>query len=106
MEQQAYKKAYFFCHKECEYFPCHKTEHPEDFNCLFCYCPLYALGEKCGGNYSYTENGVKSCINCLIPHHQNGYFCIVSKLPEVIAMSKKDGAQTELAAQKLTGGII
>ena len=40
----------FFCNKECEFFPCHQTKHPEKFNCLFCYCPLYALGDKCGGN--------------------------------------------------------
>ena len=33
----------FFNHKECEYFPCHETAHPEEFNCLFCYCPLYTL---------------------------------------------------------------
>lgn len=31
----------FFQNKECEYFPCHKTENEEEFNCLFCYCPLY-----------------------------------------------------------------
>ena len=37
-----------FGHKKCEYFPCHKGADPEDFNCLFCYCPLYALGDKCG----------------------------------------------------------
>ena len=36
----------FFQHKECEYFPCHKTSNKENFNCLFCYCPLYALGDK------------------------------------------------------------
>ena len=30
----------FFQHKDCEFFPCHKTNKPEDFNCLFCYCPL------------------------------------------------------------------
>ena len=58
----------FFQHKECEFFPCHKTDHPEDFNCLFCYCPLFALGKKCKGNFRYTENGVKDCSNCLIPH--------------------------------------
>ena len=40
----------FVQHKECEFFPCHETAHPEDFNCLFCYCPLYTLGSKCGGN--------------------------------------------------------
>ena len=31
----------FFQHTACEFFPCHETAHPEDFNCLFCYCPLY-----------------------------------------------------------------
>lgn len=39
----------FFQNRECEYFPCHKTNDPEHFNCLFCFCPLYALGERCGG---------------------------------------------------------
>lgn len=90
MEQQpAPKKACFFCHKECEYFPCHETEHPEDFNCLFCFCPLYALGKECGGNFSYTESGIKSCVNCLIPHDRNGYSYILSKLPEIAALLKK-----------------
>ena len=41
----------YFSNKECEYFPCHKGADPENFNCLFCYCPLYALGDKCGGNF-------------------------------------------------------
>ena len=31
----------FFQNKKCEYFPCHKGIPEEDFNCLFCYCPLY-----------------------------------------------------------------
>ena len=39
------KQYSFFCHKECEFFPCHETKDPENFNCLFCYCPLYALGK-------------------------------------------------------------
>ena len=38
----------FFQNRACEYFPCHETDDPEHFNCLFCYCPLYALGELCG----------------------------------------------------------
>ena len=28
----------YFCNRECEYFPCHPTDNPEEFNCLFCYC--------------------------------------------------------------------
>ena len=27
----------FFQNKECEYFPCHKTEKTEDFNCSFAF---------------------------------------------------------------------
>ena len=50
------KEYSYFSHKKCEYFPCHKNADPDDFNCLFCYCPLYALGDKCGGEFSiYRE---------------------------------------------------
>ena len=49
----------FFSNDKCEYFPCHKVNNPENFNCLFCYCPLYALKENCGGNFKYTSNGIK-----------------------------------------------
>lgn len=69
----------FFSHKECEFFPCHKVEDAEKFNCLFCYCPLFALGDKCGGNFTYLENGCKDCSNCLIPHSEKGYDYIMSK---------------------------
>ncbi len=79
----------FFNHKECEFFPCHKTEHPEDFNCLFCYCPLYALGDKCGGNFTYTEKGVKDCSDCLVPHTRKSYSYILKKFPEVAELAKK-----------------
>ena len=48
----------YFQNKDCIYFPCHKTDG-EFFNCLFCYCPLYALGDKCGGNFKYIEEGIK-----------------------------------------------
>ena len=58
----------FFQNRDCEFFPCHEGVPEEDFNCLFCYCPLYALGEKCGGGYVYTEKGVKSCERCAFPH--------------------------------------
>ena len=54
----------FFRNTDCEYFPCHKGADREKFNCLFCFCPLYALGENCGGNFRYTEEGLKDCSNC------------------------------------------
>ena len=45
----------FFQNRACEYFPCHKGVADEDFNCLFCYCPLYLLGDECGGKRKYQR---------------------------------------------------
>ena len=79
----------FYQNRECEYFPCHKTEKTEDFNCLFCYCPLYALGKACGGNCSYTETGIKDCSNCLAPHGKGGYDHVMKKMPELMRLAQK-----------------
>jgi len=73
---------------KCEYFPCHKTEDKEKFNCLFCYCPLYMLKDKCGGNFKYAY-GVKSCEDCMVPHGANGYDHIMSKMRDVIAIGSE-----------------
>ena len=69
----------FFRNTECEYFPCHKVKNNENFNCLFCFCPLFLL-ENCGGNCTYTKEGIKDCTNCTLPHHPDGYSYIVNKL--------------------------
>lgn len=66
----------FFQHTKCEYFPCHDSEY---LNCLFCFCPLYNLGD-CGGDYSFTPKGIKDCSDCLLPHSENGYDFIINKL--------------------------
>ena len=79
----------FFQNTKCEYFPCHKCSDPERFSCLFCYCPLYALGEKCGGNFSYTENGIKDCSACLRPHRKENYDSIMEQMGAVIELAKK-----------------
>ena len=79
----------FLQHQNCEYFPCHKTDKPEDFNCLFCYCPLYALGNNCGGNFTYTETGIKDCSGCLIPHRRENYERIMAKMEQIITLAKK-----------------
>ena len=79
----------FFQHKQCEYFPCHAGADPETFSCIFCYCPLYALGEKCGGNYRYTETGIKDCSGCLRPHKRENYEVISDKMKDVLDLVKK-----------------
>lgn len=79
----------FFCNKDCEYFPCHQTDDPDNFNCLFCYCPLYALGDKCGGNFTYLEDGTKDCSKCLGPHRRDSYDRIMSKWGEIKELARK-----------------
>ena len=79
MKTEHYK---YFSHKECEFFPCHKCDDVDNFNCLFCYCPLYFLGDKCGGNSKYLPNGIKDCSNCMLPHKRENYDYIIGKFSE------------------------
>ena len=69
----------FFANKECECFPCHEKADKENFSCLFCYCPLYALKDECGGNFFYNEKGYKDCSNCLVPHKRENYGFMIEK---------------------------
>ena len=82
----------FFSNKDCKYFPCHKLDG--DFNCLFCYCPLYVLGNDCGGNFSYKKKQaeptcklenkeIKICLDCTFPHEMESYDTIVARLKEM-----------------------
>ena len=72
----------FYTNRSCKYFPCHRGADPDSFNCLFCYCPLYFLGENCGGNFRYTQKGIKDCTGCLVPHRRENYARILEKLRE------------------------
>lgn len=71
----------FFSNSKCEYFPCHNAEKigEENFNCLFCFCPLYDY-EDCGGSYTYLENGNKDCSKCVLPHVRDNYGVIIERL--------------------------
>ncbi|MDU3802696.1 cysteine-rich small domain-containing protein [Paraclostridium bifermentans] len=79
----------FFRNDKCEYFPCHKVSNPDNFNCLFCYCPLYALKDECGGNFKYTDDGIKDCSSCLVPHNKKSHDYIMSKIGDILSLGKK-----------------
>jgi Zn-finger protein len=84
----------FFQNRNCRHFPCHPGLKEEEFNCLFCYCPLYTLGKQCGGNYRYTEAVVKSCVNCVFPHRKENYSRITARFEEIRAVVRKmDGEE-------------
>ena len=61
-----------FTHKDCEFFPCHVgvTDPEDNFNCLYCYCPLIFI--QCPGPYSVyaDKHGQKrkDCSACKIVH--------------------------------------
>ena len=73
----------YFRNENCEFFPCHKEM--DNFNCLFCYCPLYQV-EDCPGEYEYIEvNGkkIKSCMDCTFPHKPENYKLIIEILKKL-----------------------
>ncbi|TWH57571.1 Zn-finger protein [Desulfitobacterium sp. LBE] len=80
----------YFSNRACRFFPCHPDADIDSFNCLFCYCPLYMLGEGCGGSFTYTEKGFKDCSSCLLPHNQEGYDYITSRFSQIVeAMGRR-----------------
>ena len=82
--------ASFFQNRACPHFPCHKDIPARDFNCLFCYCPLYALGSACGGDFSYTERGRKNCTSCTLPHRgENGAKLVTAHYEQLAALAAR-----------------
>ena len=94
MEYWKDKHYSYFQNRECEYFPCHKGADPENFSCLFCYCPLYALGEDCGGGFQYTEDGCKDCSTCLIPHKRENYGAVIACYDKIKELARKKREDT------------
>ena len=87
MEQT--KHYQFYQNRACEYFPCHKGVNEADFNCLFCYCPLYTLGRRCGGAYRHTSKGIKSCEACAFPHVRENYAKVIARFAEIKAVAQR-----------------
>ena len=75
----------YFSNTRCEYFPCHPAADRENFNCLFCYCPLYMLGTECGGTFRYLPNGCKDCTDCLYPHLAENYDAVTMRYADILA---------------------
>lgn len=101
-----------FTNKECEFFPCHKNQ--QDFNCLFCYCPLYFM-EHCPGNPQYLLNGkgqeIKDCSQCLFPHIPENYEKVLAAMDnqkEILDVSMEElflKAQSQLEKKSGFAGM-
>ena len=80
----------FFQNRACAYFPCHEGVDESRFNCLFCYCPLYALGRSCGGSFEFNKKGVKVCTNCTMLHDGNeGAALVKARFKELAALARE-----------------
>ena len=79
----------FFENRDCAYFPCHAGMEGKPFNCLFCYCPLYALGRACGGGYVYNERGVKDCKACTFPHSPENYDRLLVRYGDIMKVVRR-----------------
>lgn len=92
MEKEYWEGKHFAFHqnKQCEYFPCHKIKDVEQFNCLFCYCPLYVLGKDCGGTPVFLEDGTKDCSKCIHPHLKANYGKINDRYFDIVKAMKQD----------------
>lgn len=88
--RKAERRYAFFQNRDCERFPCHSGVPEADFNCLFCYCPLYTLGERCGGQFTYTERGIKSCAGCAFPHVREHYDAVLARFPELAELARRN----------------
>ena len=74
----------FFSNKSCMFFPCHNAPEEDEFNCMFCYCPLYPL-KDCGGIFTWVEHEdtkIKLCTDCHLPHTPEYYDVVTHKLSE------------------------
>ncbi len=58
----------FYQNEDCPYFPCHDVDDIENFNCKWCFCPLY-FSDNCPGIYEINDSGIKDCSECTIPHY-------------------------------------
>ena len=73
----------FFQNRDCEYWRCHNSVPEEEFNCLFCYCPLLTQKACIGirnGNAKYLINGWKDCSNCDFPHKVENYSSMIDEI--------------------------
>lgn len=83
----------FFQNRQCEFFPCHGGVAEADFNCLFCFCPLYALGKGCGGAPHYLNGGVKDCSACALPHVRQNYDRVIERYDDILAVAARTDAE-------------
>ena len=89
------KEYSFFSHKKCEYFPCHKGADPEELQLPVLLLSAVRAGREMRREFPYTENGIKDCTGCLVPHRRENYGYITGKYRELAQMMKEQRERRE-----------
>lgn len=85
----------FYQNRDCPYFPCHEGVPEAAFSCLFCYCPLYALGRRCGGACEYLPDGTKDCSACTLPHRAENYDAVLARWRAIADVVRREDARQD-----------
>jgi Zn-finger protein len=51
------------------------------------------LGDKCGGNFTINDKGIKNCSQCMIPHVRDNYGYITGKYQEIAEVVREQIAK-------------
>ena len=54
-----------------------------------------SVADGCGGNFRYTEKGIKDCTNCRIPHSPGGYDYVLKNFGKISELAKKNRKKEE-----------
>ena len=79
----------FFSNRECEYFHAIKGQIRKISTVYSATARCMLFGDKCGGIFRYTENGIKDCTNCQLPHKRKNYGYVTGKYQELAEMMRK-----------------
>ena len=77
--------------KNAEYFPCHKRADRDNFNCLFCYCPLYVLGIAAEGSFRIFPTGIRTAVNVCTRIYGRIMKKITGRYSEILAAIRHTG---------------
>jgi Zn-finger protein len=73
--------------KDCNYYPCHDGIIEEEYQCEFCFCPIYPCNiEKTGGKIISGRDGsqIWDCSDCIIVHEKENFNKIKKGLHNII----------------------
>lgn len=71
----------FFENLGCKYYPCHSGIKKGEFNCLYCFCPIFVVCKR------HSKSG---CEFCKVPHDKGSYKFMMLELNNMVLHRRSD----------------